>query len=345
MVAVISDKNAPVGLRVNKLQQFLEKNKAAIFQALPRHLTPDRMIRVVLTNFRKTPKLLNCTPESIFASITQASSLGLETDGVLGQAYLVPYKTECTLIPGYKGLIVLCRRSRQISTFDVQSVHKGDLFTYQLGDNPFIRHTPNEADPERDEKPITHVYAVAKMRDGGIQRQVWSTPKIESHKKKFSSNFRYAESSGKRDSTWHTSWEAMAQKTVLRSLCKLLPMSPEAMELICRDEAIDAEFSHPLAAPTTLSLGELDQHLGGPAVVDDDDSFVDDGEDAGEDATDLDAELATLYETIDAEKSPSAVTDLVLDAKARFPVDYHEGIDQRGKDRVAALKAPKQKTL
>lgn len=266
LVAVIADKQAPLGLRINKMQAFLEKNKAAIFQALPRHLTPDRMMRVMLTNFRRVPKLLDCTPESLFASVTQAASLGLETDGILGQAYLVPFGDECTLIPGYKGLITLCRRSRQISTFDVQSVRKGDQFAYQLGDNPFVRHVPNEEDPNRDEKPITHVYAVAKMRDGGIQRQVWSFNRIESHKKRFSKDWAYKEKSGKKNSTWHTNWEAMAHKTVLRALCKLLPMSPEAMELLARDEAIEADWKPVGDTPAMLSIGELDAHLGGPAI-------------------------------------------------------------------------------
>ena len=82
-----------------------------LYEGLPRHLSPDRMTSLVLGCLRKTPKLLSCTQTSLFSAIAQASTLGLEMDGTLGQAYLVPYGSECTLIVGYKGLLSLMRRS------------------------------------------------------------------------------------------------------------------------------------------------------------------------------------------------------------------------------------------
>src|SRR3989304_2471431 len=90
-----------------------------IQRALPKHLDGDRMSRIALTAFRRTPKLAECDPRSVFAAVIQASQLGLEPD-TLGRAYLVTYKVnkklpsgkweahyECQFIPGWKGLVDL----------------------------------------------------------------------------------------------------------------------------------------------------------------------------------------------------------------------------------------------
>jgi recombination protein RecT len=62
-----------------------------IKRALPKHLNADRMSRIALTAFRRTPKLAECDPRSVFAAVIQASQLGLEPD-TLGRSYLIPYK-------------------------------------------------------------------------------------------------------------------------------------------------------------------------------------------------------------------------------------------------------------
>lgn len=67
--------------------------KNEIVRAIPKHLNADRMSRIALTAFRRTPKLSHplCDPRSVFAAVIQASQLGLEID-TLGRAYLVPYE-------------------------------------------------------------------------------------------------------------------------------------------------------------------------------------------------------------------------------------------------------------
>jgi recombination protein RecT len=76
-------------LAQSSFPQMLQNFKSEIARALPRHLNPDRMCRIALTEFRKNPKLADCDPRSVFAAIIIASQLGLEP-GVLGQCYLIP---------------------------------------------------------------------------------------------------------------------------------------------------------------------------------------------------------------------------------------------------------------
>src|SRR4029077_1454863 len=107
------------------LQAWLPEIK----RALPKHLNADRMSRIALTAFRRTPKLAECDPRSVFAAVIQASQLGLEPD-TLGRSYLIPYEkraqvngqwktvaVECQFVPGWKGLVDLMNRSREGSAW------------------------------------------------------------------------------------------------------------------------------------------------------------------------------------------------------------------------------------
>src|SRR4051812_13911554 len=101
----------PIGL-----QALLEEHKGLIAAALPRHMTPERMIRVALTAIKSNPTLMKCDALSVAACIVQASILGLEPVSFLGEAYLIPFKNKdgsysCQFIPGYQGLIKLARNS------------------------------------------------------------------------------------------------------------------------------------------------------------------------------------------------------------------------------------------
>lgn len=206
--------------------------KTAIAEAAPRHLTPERAIRVALTSLRRTPKLLECDTASVIKAVIEASQLGLEVDGVLGQAYLVPFGRECQMIIGYRGLIELCRRSGEIDVIKANVVRQDDEFDW-MDVPPKLEHkSAGNAD-----KPITHVYAWVQLRNGGTDFVVWSVDEIEAHRKRYSR--------AQKGSAWETAWDWMAKKTVLRQLCKLLPLSTEYHRAVIQDEyrdTIDAEY-------------------------------------------------------------------------------------------------------
>jgi hypothetical protein len=133
---------------VTVFRGFLEKQKPQLAAALPKHVSPDRMIRLACTEFAKNPLLQKCTPVSVFGAIIQASQLGLEI-GVLGQAYLVPYRNtknntyEAQFIPGYKGLIGLARRSGEVTSIETNIVYANDRFDLKLGLETSVDHVPN----------------------------------------------------------------------------------------------------------------------------------------------------------------------------------------------------------
>jgi len=225
--------------------------KKQIAAALPRNITPERMTRVVLSTVQRTPKLLECEPKSFLAAVMACAALGLEPDGLLGQAYLVPFAGKVTVIPGYQGLMKLARQSGEIASIDAHPVRDGDVFEYRYGADPFIRHVPTER-PYTVEKgeakwqedwvpgPITHFYAVAKMRDGSVAFVVmptWEVDKMRDGSQGYQAALKYD-----KESPWTTDYDRMGCKTAIRRLCKYLPGSVEDNRLhraIAIDERAD----------------------------------------------------------------------------------------------------------
>lgn len=234
----MSTNNSAVANRMSNFKSLIESYKGEIEKALPRvGLTAERMIRMVLTAARITPRLQECTQSSIVKSMIQASQLGLEPDGVLGKAYLIPYKTECTLQLGYQGLLELARRSGDIKRVRVETVRQGDKLRVKKGLVEELVHTPQDDDLA----PAIGYYAIVEMVSGGIQWDYWSVARVEKHRQ------RYVKATGK-DSPWEGNFDAMAMKTVLKHVLKLCPRTTEMDHAIrVETEQDDVETALPVA--------------------------------------------------------------------------------------------------
>lgn len=213
--------------RVNTVKHFLDAMKDKMAEVLPKHMTADRLVKTALIALNKTPKIAECSQSSLAQSLMTAAELGLDVSGTLGSAYLIPYGQTCQLIVGYRGLIDLARRSGHISSIEAHIVHANDTFRVKLGTDSGIDHVPNFAG-ERGE--AVAVYAVAKLTDGGIQFDVMTRDDVEKIRSK---------SRAGKSGPWVDHWNEMAKKTVVRRLCKYLPLSVEmekAMSLDADDE-------------------------------------------------------------------------------------------------------------
>jgi len=231
------------------LSELLEGNKEQIARALPRHLTPERMIRVALTAYKTTPALQKCDPISIASAIMEAAQLGLEPDGVLGHAYLVPYGSRCQLIPGYKGLCELAYRSGKVTKIAAEVVRENDWFEYEYGLDERLKHIP----ADQDRGAVTHVYAYYKMTGGGSAFNVLSVQDVEDVRKS---------SRAANNGPWVTHWDEMAKKTCIRRLLKLAPLSVEVARAVAIDEYAEAGMPpvnhfardpEPIRAPIALT--------------------------------------------------------------------------------------------
>jgi recombination protein RecT len=191
----------------------LQSMTPQIAAALPRHLSAERMIRIGLTCLRTNPALLECSMQSVMASIMIAAQLGLEP-GVLGQCFLIPYKQTCQLVPGWLGILDMVNRAGKATAW-TGAVYAGDEFDWALGDKPYVTHRPSG-----NETALTHVYAIARVK--GMEYpivEVWSVQKVIAHRDK------YNKVGGNHYSYKHM--EMYSRKVALLQVLKYIPRSIE----------------------------------------------------------------------------------------------------------------------
>lgn len=219
------------------LSGILEQYKGEVARALPRHVTPERMLRIAMTSARKNPELLTCSPESFLGAVIQSAQVGLEPDTPLGHAALVPFnnratgKKEVNFMPMYRGYMDLVYRCADHPILDPVAVYEGDHFKWRKGTNPGIEHEPM---PRKDGAKLTHAYVVSTFADGRKVFTVMTRAEIEACR---------ARSKAQKFTPWQTDYEAMSLKTVIRRHCKYLPMSAEMQRAIGLDEAMEAGIS------------------------------------------------------------------------------------------------------
>lgn len=212
-----------------------QKVKAELTLLLPKNLSVDRFIRLVLSEVSRNPKLNSCDPREFILAVSTVAQLGLELGPVLGHAFIVPFynsekdKTEPQVIIGYKGMIELAYRSGRVININAWLVYEKDTFEVEFGLTPKLVHVPNFEDQNRGE--IKLAYAVAHLVGGGVHFEILSKHQILKSKPKTGSK------------AWGTSPEEMFKKTTVRRLFKMLPISTDMSRAITIDDAADADIS------------------------------------------------------------------------------------------------------
>lgn len=243
------------------MQAYIKAMEPAIKKALPSVITPERFTRMVLSALSSTPKLAECSPQSFLAAMMTAAQLGVEPNTALGQAYLLPYRNhgqmECQFQLGYKGLIDLAYRSGEVSVIQAHTVYENDVFEYELGMDPKLRHVPAKAD--RGE--AVAYYAMFKTKDGGYGFEVMSVDDVQRHAQ------RYSKSYGNGSSPWRSNFDEMAKKTVLKRALKYAPLKSDFVRGVAQDETIKAELSDEMYAVPDETVFEAEgEEIGSTAV-------------------------------------------------------------------------------
>lgn len=184
----------------------------------------ERLTRIVLTELRRTPKLYECSPQSLIGAMMLAGQLGLEP-GPLGHVYFIPFKGEVTFVIGYRGMVDLGYRSGLMKSIAAVTVREGDEFSYRNGTRPVLDHVPAGSPEGRN--PVAY-YSVAQLKTGGAPFVVLYPEDIEATKAK-------AHGSGNPLSPWTTHFDAMARKTAVRRLAPMLPQSPAFAQAVSVD--------------------------------------------------------------------------------------------------------------
>jgi recombination protein RecT len=225
------------------LKDLIESSVKELGRALPDHLKPERLVRIALTCIRQTPDLAKCTPESFLGALFTSAQLGIEP--IAGRAYLLPFNNarkksdgtwhtvkECQFILGYRGVIDLFFRHSSSVSLQWGIVREKDKFEFVRGTDAFLNH--KEAEGPRGE--IRGFWVMANLDKGGKPFHYMTMAECLEHAKKHSKTFNTKTGTFWPNSPWLKDFEAMALKTVLIQLCKILPLSVELQRAIGSDE-------------------------------------------------------------------------------------------------------------
>lgn len=237
---------------------LVESQQKQIAQALPAGVSADRVVRLVRTVVSTNATIQKCSPRSVLGAAIECAQLGLEP-GVT--AHLVPYwdnkskSYRAQMIADYRGLMQLARRSGLISTIIADVVREGDVFDYERGSAPTLKHKPMLGNTGE----VLAAYAVARYVSGESQFEIVSRAELDKVAEQSLGKIRNERA--REYSPWTTNEAAMQKKTAVRRLCKFLPTSTEDAGLqraIVLDEAADRGEQN-LGATLDAEWEELDQ--------------------------------------------------------------------------------------
>ena len=247
--------------KVTQLNDYLEGKRSSLIKIAPQGTDVDRIIRVAMFEAVKNERLVQCSPTSVYMALAKACELDLVAGGVLHRASLVPmwdkktkgYNAELWI--EYTGLMDLVKRSGEVAHFKAEVVYENDDFehSFDLEKGEVLRHKKCHDNPG----DLLLAYAVCFFKDG--QRQVEVMRKDQINKIRKSSR---SPDSG----PWAQHTEEMWRKTVIRRICKYLPLTPKTTAVLEHD--IQSDFGSMGIESIDIDVHEQDDTPDAKNVID-----------------------------------------------------------------------------
>lgn len=174
------------------------------------------------------PQLRKAEPMSIIGAAMVAATMQLQVIPTLGQCYIIPYGSKAQFQVGYLGLLQLCQRSGQFKKILAAPVHDGEYISGDEFDEDYVF----DSKQRKSDKVIGYM-AKFELLNGFTKVAYWDVDKVKAHATKFSQAFRAGF-----NSPWKSDFDAMAQKTVLKSILKFAPKSIEMQNAVTFDQAV-----------------------------------------------------------------------------------------------------------
>ncbi len=182
----------------------------------------------IIELYQSDGALQKCDPNRVVLEALKAATLKLPINKQLGFAYIIPYNNVPTFQLGFRGLIQLAQRSGQYRYINADVVCEGESVNYNR-----ITGMLEISGTAKSETPVGY-FAYFQLLNGFEKCVYWTREKVEAHAK------RYSKAWSKADSPWHTNFDAMALKTVLKTIIsKYGVMSVEFANAIANDSVDD----------------------------------------------------------------------------------------------------------
>lgn len=174
------------------------------------------------------PQLRKAEPMSIIGAAMVAATMQLQVIPTLGQCYIIPYGSKAQFQVGYLGLLQLCQRSGQFKKILAAPVHEGEYISGDEFDEDYVFDKK-----QRKSDKIVGYMAKFELLNGFTKVAYWDVERVKAHATKFSQAYRSGYTS-----PWKSDFDAMAQKTVLKSILKYAPKSIEMQNAVTFDQAV-----------------------------------------------------------------------------------------------------------
>jgi recombination protein RecT len=221
----------------NSLQLYsnmIAKSKDTYDKTLPAHIPSDKFIRVAQSALAANPDILNCSKNSIYLAVEQASKDGLMLDGK--EAAIVIFNKniakkgqpdnwvkEAKYMPMMGGLLKLVRNTNMVTIPISEIIYEKDVannkFIYHIKNGEVIlEHTP---DFFKDRGKPIGVYSICRLRNTNeVIAEVLTAEQVQKIR-----NCSKAKDSlmWKEEGFWHEGWK----KSAFRRMWKRLPSSSD----------------------------------------------------------------------------------------------------------------------
>ena len=124
-------------------------------------------------------------------------------------------------------------RSGEVKDIQAHEVYENDVFEYELGLEPKLKHIPATS----NRGSVIAYYAVFHTQKGGYGFEVMSVEDIKKHAQK------YSKASGSNYSPWNSNFDEMAKKTVLKKCLKYAPLKTEFVREMSSDGTIKKDIA------------------------------------------------------------------------------------------------------
>ncbi len=219
VIAIKNFGNSPANLR--RFQDVLGE-KAPAF------------IASVLGAVNNNSALQKAEPSSVFGAAMIAATLNLSVVPTLGQAAIVPYGSNAQFQVMVRGLVQLAQRTGLYRNINAGEVYEDEYDGEDLltGEVTFHRVNGGYRDNGQIEK-IVGYFAFFETTTGFRKTEYWTKADIINHAQRYSKSFS--------NGPWQTNFDAMARKTVLKSLLNHYgPMSVDSSlaQAVAKDQTV-----------------------------------------------------------------------------------------------------------
>ncbi len=201
------------------LKVALARYREPVQRLAAKGVEADFILTSALLCVNQSPELQKCSITSIGQAVMKIAQWGLQPGTT---AYLVPFGATCTPVVGTKGLIQLMRECG-VRDVDAQAVRDGDVFEWELGLNPQLRHVPGAK-----RGAIVAAYCIIRLPHAVVKFEVMDAAEINALRQKYSKQWKSGDLP-----EWY------ARKTVVRRASKYVPLhSSKLAAALSQDEEI-----------------------------------------------------------------------------------------------------------